>query len=239
MPYPLETNLAQLFVDRAIAAPEAIAIIDETNTTTYGGLLERVTCIAAFLRQRGLDHEEPVGVLMKRSSDLVAALLGIMHSGGAYVPLDPDDPAERNQRICLRSGTRLVLTDSELGAAVLPVSDVEFAIVGNLTEISPLPAASPGGGHLGYILFTSGSTGDPKGVEIEHRAAVNLVCAARDLLEFGVADRYLATATIGFDISVAELFVPLVSGGSLLLRDRKAWLDPQALAAVGVVGPAF
>ena len=229
MSYPFDTNLAQLFLDQALAAPDAIAIVDESGTTTYRGLAERVATIADFLRQRGLAHEEPVGVLMKRSSDLVAALLAVLYCGGAYVPLDPDDPAERNQRICSRAGARLVLTDDDLGASVLPVPDVEFVIVEDLTNHAPLTAASPGGGRLSYILFTSGSTGEPKGVEIEHRAAVNLVCAARDLLGFGPTDRYLATATIGFDISVAELFVPLVSGGSLLLRDRKTWLNPRGL----------
>lgn len=229
MSYPFDTNLARLFIDQAAAAPDAIAIVDETGTTTYGGLAERVATITAFLRHRGLAHEEAVGVLMKRSSDLVAALLAVLTSGGAYVPLDPDDPPERNQRICRKAGVQLMLTDRDLGALVLPSQDVEFVIVAELTGPAALPADSPGGGNLAYILFTSGSTGEPKGVEIEHRAAVNLVCAARDLLGFGPADRYLATATIGFDISVAELFVPLVSGGSLLLRDRKTWLHPRGL----------
>lgn len=229
MSYPLDTSLARLFIDQALAAPDAIAVVDEAGETTYGGLAERLATIAAFLRRRGLADEEAVGVLMKRSSDLIAALLAVLSSGGAYVPLDPDDPPERNQRICRKAGVRLVLTDRDLGAGVLPVQDVEFVIVAELTGAAALPADLPGGGKLAYILFTSGSTGEPKGVEIEHRAAVNLVCAARELLGFGPADRYLATATIGFDISVAELFVPLVSGGSLLLRDRKTWLNPRGL----------
>ncbi|MDP3073076.1 MAG: amino acid adenylation domain-containing protein [Opitutaceae bacterium] len=228
---PLAANLAALVVAQAQVTPDAIAIVAVERTITYRALTERVAAIATFLRRRGLAAEEPVGVLMHRSPDMVAALLAILHAGGAYVPLDPDDPAERNTRIRQKSGARLVLTDHDLGAIALPGSGLEFAVVSDLVAPEPLPPAAPGGAQLAYILFTSGSTGEPKGVEIEHRAAVNLVVAARDLLGFGPSDRYLATSTIGFDISVAELFVPLTSGGSLLLRGRKAWLDPRGLAA--------
>ncbi len=227
---PPDHNLATLVLAQAAASPGATAIVAESGMVTYGALAERVAAIAAFLLRRGLAAEEPVGVLMRRSPDMVAALLSILHAGGAYVPLDPDDPAERNRRIREKSGARLVLTDRYLGEIALPGAGLEFAVVSDLGTAEPLPPAAPGGTRLAYILFTSGSTGEPKGVEIEHRAAVNLVVAARDLLGFGPADRYLATSTIGFDISVAELFVPLTSGGSLLLRDRKAWLAPRALA---------
>ena len=228
---PLDSNLAALVLTQAGATPAATAILAGSEPVTYGALAHRVAAIATHLRKRGLAAEEPVGVLMKRSPDMVAALLAIMHCGGAYVPLDPDDPAQRNRRIQQKSGAKLVLTDRELGAMALPGAGLEFAIVADLTPADPLPPAAPGGARLAYILFTSGSTGEPKGVEIEHRAAVNLLLAARDLLRFGPADRYLATATIGFDISVAELFVPLISGGSVLLRDRNLWLDPRKLAA--------
>ncbi|MEO6243994.1 MAG: amino acid adenylation domain-containing protein, partial [Opitutaceae bacterium] len=226
-------NLAQLFLDRAQATPEAVAIVTDAGEISYGALAGRVAAIGNFLRTRGLAAEEPVGVLMRRSPDLVAALLAILHVGGAYVPLDPDDPAERNRRIRHQSGATLVLTDRDLGAAALPdaEADLDFAVVADLVSTAPLAAAAPGGARLAYILFTSGSTGEPKGVEVEHRNAVNLVLAARDFIGFGPNDRYLATSTIGFDISVAELFVPLTAGGSVLLRDRKIWLNPRQLAA--------
>ncbi len=229
---PLAENLAQLFLDQVRATPDATAIVAADGETSYGALADRVAAIGKFLRTRGLAAEEPVGVLMRRSPDMIAALLAILHAGGAYVPLDPDDPAERNRRIRQKSGATLVLTDRDLGAVALPDAevDLDFAVVADLVSAEPLPAATPGGTRLAYILFTSGSTGEPKGVEIEHRAAVNLVCAARDLLGFGADDRYLAASTIGFDISVAELFVPLISGGSVLLRDRRVWLNPRALA---------
>lgn len=228
---PLAANLADLVFARARATPEAIAVVTDTGPVTYGALLDRVAAIAAHLRRRGLAAEEPVGVLMHRSPDLIAALLAILHSGGAYVPLDPDDPSERNRRIRQKSGARLVLTDRDLGAVALPDPDaaLDFAVVADLVSVEPLPPAAPGGARLAYILFTSGSTGEPKGVEIEHRAAVNLLLAARDLIGFTAADRYLAIATIGFDISVAEIFVPLVSGGSLLLCHRGEWRTPRAL----------
>jgi amino acid adenylation domain-containing protein len=233
MPEAPDANLAALVLAQARATPEAVAIVAEGGVITYGALAARVASIAAFLAERGLAPEEPVGVLMHRTPDLVAALVAILHAGGAYVPLDPDDPAERNRRICEQSGARLVLTDRELGATALPeaAGTLEFAVVADLVAPAPLAASAPGGARLAYILFTSGSTGEPKGVEIEHRAAVNLLRAARDLIGFTAADRYLAIATIGFDISVAEIFVPLIGGGSLLLRHRRDWQQPRALGA--------
>ncbi|MBL9187585.1 MAG: amino acid adenylation domain-containing protein [Opitutaceae bacterium] len=228
---PIDSNLAALVLAQAAATPDATAILAESGAVSYRTLAARVAAITAFLRRRGLADEEPVGVLMKRTPDMIAALLAILHSGGAYVPLDPDDPSERNRRIRRKSGAALVLTDRELGATALPEADLEFAVVGDLVSPEPLPPAAPGGARLAYILFTSGSTGEPKGVEIEHRAALNLLFAARDLFGFTAADRYLATATIGFDVSVPEIFLPLLCGGAVLLRDRQLWLDPRDLAA--------
>lgn len=235
-----EASLATLFFRQARATPSAPAIVGDSGTTSYALLAARVVAIAGLLREAAVEPEQPVGVLMARSPDLVATLLAVMHAGAAYVPLDPDDPAERNRRILENSGCRLVLGDSAAFSAARtalgdnsPLSGLAFVDVvrARPSSATELPRSAPGGRQLAYILFTSGSTGQPKGVEIEHASAVNLLFAARDLLGFTAADRYLAASTIGFDISVAELFLPLVTGGSLLLRDRRVWLNPRQLAA--------
>ncbi|WP_414664681.1 amino acid adenylation domain-containing protein [Horticoccus sp. 23ND18S-11] len=236
----LAANVAALFLAQARATPAAPAIVAREGTTSYGALATRVTSLAHALQQRGVAPEQPIGVLMQRSADLVAVLLAVMHAGAAYVPLDPDDPPARNRRILASSGCQLVLGDRPSIAAVRALlrdqagpPAPEFVELDHLHPAQPgQPAGpcAPGGRRLAYILFTSGSTGEPKGVEIEHHSVVNLLFTARDLMGFTPSDRYLAASTIGFDISVAELFLPLIAGGSLLLRDRRIWLNPRQLA---------
>ncbi len=238
--YPLEENLFALFEVRARATPTATAIVTDGATMTYARLLDRAEEIAHFLGQRGVGVEEPVGVLMERSPDLVAGLLAILRVGGSYVPLDPDDPSARNQRILKNSCCRLVLGNQALIETFRdgPADSRGVEAAREFVEVeriegprSPggLPPVAPGGSRLAYIIHTSGSTGEPKGVEVEHRSVVNLLCSVRDLIGYTNSDRFLSASTIAFDISVAEIFLPLITGGSLLLRDRSTWLHPKYL----------
>ena len=252
----LEENLFALFARQALRRPDATAVIDDAGATSYAALASRACAIADALTLRGLAAEQPVGVLMHRTSDLLATLLAILRAGGCYVPLDPDDPPERNRRIVTGAGCELVLGDqallaelpADLRESADPAAPLVFLDIRRFaaasagatgSERSPDPSdptsrllhsGPPGGPRLAYILFTSGSTGAPKGVEVEHRSVVNLLLAARHLFGFGESDRYLATSTVGFDISVAELFLPLISGGTVVLRDRRLLLDPHRLA---------
>jgi amino acid adenylation domain-containing protein len=250
----LDQNLFALFARQAARRPDAKAVIDDTGATTYGALLTRACVIADALTQRGLGAEQPVGVLMKRTSDLLAALLGILGAGGCYVPLDPEDPPERTRRMVdgakcqLVLGHRLLLEEfrSRLHGAGDLADTVELVDVERYAAAATIAASSeaadprsrlpnadaPGGHRLAYVLFTSGSTGTPKGVEVEHRNVVNLLLAGRDLFGFTESDRWLATSTVAFDLSVAELFLPLVTGGVVVLRDRRLLQDPHGLVKV-------
>lgn len=240
VPSLLDANVAELFFRQADATPSAVAIVDRTGPTTYAALATRAAAVEQLLRHHPVTPEQPVGVLMPRTADLVAVLLGVMRAGAAYVPLDPDDPVERNRRIVAHSGCSLVVgerasfdTLQRALAGHTPDRALEWVDVSRIVASAmndKRPPAAPGGRRLAYLLFTSGSTGEPKGVEIEHASVVNLLFAAREILGFTSADRYLAASTIGFDISVAEIFLPLITGGSLLLRDRSIWLKPRALA---------
>ncbi len=241
-PADLDQNLFALFARSAARLPDAIAVTDDQGATTYADLLGRASVIADVLTQRGLRAEQPVGVLMKRTADLVAALLGILGAGGCYVPIDPDDPPARARRIVDGAHCQLVLAHGALLAEFEPAlrgphpmaDAVELVTIErclDATHRAPL-AVAPGGRRLAYILFTSGSTGLPKGVEVEHQSVVNLLLAVRNLFGFTASDRYLATSTIGFDISVAEIFLPLITGGTVVLRDRQLVLEPHRLARV-------
>ena len=238
----LDQNLYALFAEQARATPDALAVVEGHDAaTTFRALAARSAQIAAYVQTRGVHAEEPVGVMMSRTPDMIAALLGILKCGAAYVPIDPDDPPERRRVIIEQSGCRFVIAHrARIQSLRTVVSGEEEQRLGlRVIDVDHIPAVAtdpfadiaPGGARLAYILFTSGSTGRPKGVEVEHRSVVNLLAASRNLIGFTASDCLLAVSTIGFDISVVELFLPLITGGRLLLRDRASLLEPARLAA--------
>ncbi len=228
------------FLAHARRTPNAVAVIAE-RPVTYGELAGRAQALATELLTQGLQPEQTVGVLLPRGADLVAALLGIWWAGGAYVPIDADEPLGRGARLLRAAGCRMVIAEASLtqrlrdaartnACELGEINWIDPNTVGTPTDESAVPACAPGGARLAYVLFTSGSTGEPKGVEVEHAQVINLLHAAAALIGFSPQDRYLAVASIGFDISVAEVFVPLISGASLLLRERSLLLRPDRLA---------
>jgi amino acid adenylation domain-containing protein len=237
---PSAENLFTLFARQAASRPDEVAIVGHAASTSYGALAARARAIATALEERGLDAEQPIGVLMRRTPDLVATLLGILKAGACYVPLDPDDPVALLGSIVESAGCPLVVGHEDLlsglsssmedardGSRLPSFIDVETLRPSGVGP-SDRPDAS-GGARLAYVLFTSGTTGAPKGVEVEHRSVVNLLLGARELLGFTSADRCLATSTIAFDVSIAEIFLPLIAGGAVVLRDRHLLLEPHRL----------
>ncbi|MEH6592863.1 MAG: amino acid adenylation domain-containing protein [Halioglobus sp.] len=235
-------NVYLRFAEHAANSPDAIAVIDDEGATTYLELAKRAEAVCAWLHGQQISNEQAVGVFMQRRVDMVAALLGIWRAGGAYIPLDPQEPPDRVARMVTGCGCRLILGDAELLdqlPAFLPdgtssSSPPELVPIHSIPldaqdgHASTVPCAT-GGENLAYLLFTSGSTGQPKAVEIEHRQISVLLDSARNLLDFTSQDRYLAASTIAFDASVTELFLPLVNGASLVLRDRRILLSPATL----------
>ena len=232
-----DANLAALIARLACDTPEAIAMIAEREWT-YRDLHSRQMAYARGIAMLELAPETTVAVFVPRDGEMVALLLAILWCGLAYVPIDPEDPPERGLRIQKAAGCRLILGAAEqlaqfrqAASGKILATMIEPGDVIDAGRGRPIPDCAPGGDRLAYVLFTSGSTGEPKGVEIEHTQLVNLLHASRELLQFGKSDRYLAIATIAFDISVVELFLPLMVGGSFLLRSRALLRDPARLFA--------
>ena len=230
-------NLYDLFDERARATPDAVAIVGESSTLTYSQLRHLALDVSADLRNAGLDREEVVGVFMRRTPEVIAVLLGILHAGGAYVPLDPAEPTERALLLAERAGLRRVFVDATTATRLAPLCGKTLTLIDvdavHRTPSAPLDTgpSAPGDRSLAYVMFTSGSTGRPKGVEVEHRNVVNLLLAAQRAFEFDARDRYLAVSTLSFDISVVEVFLPLICGASLVLRDKQLLLTQGATAA--------
>lgn len=196
--------LHQLVEEQAARTPDAIALRWGGTTWTYAALIARAAKAALLLQQKGVGTETLVGVCMSRSPDMIAALLGVMRAGGAYVALDPAYPAARTEYVLSDCGATIVLRDGAL--------DEEVAA----GEFLP-PAVSPS--NLAYVLYTSGSTGQPKGVAIEHRSPAALIAWAQSVWSPAELSGVLAGTSICFDLSVFEIFLPLSVGGTVVLAN--------------------
>ncbi|MEU8926282.1 amino acid adenylation domain-containing protein [Kitasatospora sp. NPDC048545] len=228
--YPTAT-LTALVEAQARRVPDAPALRDQGITVTYAELNARANRLAHRLRALGVGPESVVGVRLHRGADLVVALLGVLKAGGAYLPLDPDYPAERLALMLADSGARVVIGHGGPEAArqdgdVLPVDIAD--------DLSALPAEDPaplcGPAHPAYVIYTSGSTGRPKGVVVEHRAITNRLHWMQEAYRLGADDRVLHKTPTGFDVSVWELFWPLVTGATMVLAKPGGHRDPAYLA---------
>lgn len=222
------------FEQQAAATPDAIAIECDGQSWRYRDLDARQRSIAAALREAGVGPRHLVAVLLERSCDMVAALLGVMRTGGAYLPLDPQLPPARLAFLIEDARPAVILTQASLAGGIAPAGSA-LVIIDNIppqdrfTPSEERPSCR--GDDLAYVLYTSGSTGKPKAVEIEHAALANLLTAMRDEWQFEASDALLAVTTISFDIAALELFLPLLAGGRLVVASRAEASDPVRLMA--------
>ena len=226
-----EAPLNVLFETQARRVPSAVAVASVERTCTYGDLNRQADDIAGWLCRAGVKPGALVAVCLERSADMIAGLLATLKAGAAYMPIDPALPAARLADFLREGGVTILLTRAHLLAELPPLVNVllldDFA--GAEAGSSPLPPPSKPD-DLAYVLCTSGTTGRPKAVEITHRAVVNLLKAMQQSPGFSPADSLLAVTTVSFDIAALELFLPLLSGGRVILADRERAADPFRLA---------
>jgi amino acid adenylation domain-containing protein len=213
--------------------PHRVAVVLGEEHLTYRELDRRAGRVAEALRGQGVGPDVLVGVLVERSLDMMVALLGVLKAGGAYVPLDPAFPAERLAGIVDDSGMGVLVThrglDQALSLRAPRVVRLDGEGQGGATAGSAPGATRPAPSNLAYVLYTSGSTGKPKGVEIPHSAVVNFLLSMERAPGFTAADTILAVTTLSFDIAGLELFLPLVTGGRVVIAGRDDTLDPARL----------
>ena len=213
---------------QAALTPDAVAVEVGDATLTYRQLDDRASAIASRLVDGGAGTGSVVAVLLDRTPDLIATLLGILKSGAAFLPLDPRQPAARNSFAVNDAGADMIVTDRPLPAGW----EADDAMVVDLREPwSPRAvqvAVSPG--DLAYVIYTSGSTGRPKGVLIEHRSVANLMGTMFRDMGVTVADTVLSVASISFDVALGDIFCALASGARLVLASSAQATEPVALS---------
>ncbi|HEX8695859.1 MAG TPA: amino acid adenylation domain-containing protein, partial [Longimicrobium sp.] len=231
--YPDQACVYELFEAQAERTPDAVALTFDGRSLTYRELNARANRLAHYLRGLGVGPDARVGLCVERGPEMLAAVLGVLKAGGAYVPLDPSHPEERLRHVLRDSRPAALLTESPFAARFGGLG-VPVLALDRDASWARHPETNPERGgltprHLAYVIYTSGSTGRPKGVMVEHRGVCNLLWSMRGTVGMGAADRLLAVTTLAFDISVLELFLPLLSGARVEILDRTAASDPALL----------
>lgn len=236
--------LPGLFEDQVSKTPDLTAIIDGNINLTYKDLNKRVNRLSHLLLEKGLGPEKFVAIALTRSMDMVISMLAVLKTGAAYLPIDPDYPSDRIEfmlddampaAIITSKGIASKLSDTEGTASIILDEKETITALGNQPDInvedekrngtmSPLNPA--------YMIYTSGSTGKPKGVVIQSASLINFLTSMQSEFSLNHQDRLLAVTTIAFDISVLEIFMPLLNGASCVIATKETVQDPKTLSEI-------
>ncbi len=215
--YPRGKCLHQLFEEQVERTPDAVAIVYDNTQVTYKALNEKAQRLANHLQTLGVGPESLVGLCVERSVEMMVGLLGILKAGGAYVPIDPSYPAQRLSFMMADAQVPVLLTQHHLLES-LPEHEARVVCLdgdweGESGEVECKVTAD----NLAYMIYTSGSTGAPKGAMTTHAAICNRLLWMQDAFELNATDSVLQKTPISFDVSVWELFWPLISGARLVI----------------------
>ncbi|SHO57790.1 non-ribosomal peptide synthetase [Vibrio quintilis] len=226
---PLPQNpLHAGFIRQVVETPDRIAVSADKQHYTYKALAEKAAAVASWLKDNGISQAEPVAVCLPKSFDQIAAVMGVMLAGGAYVPLSAEQPRHRHNLIMQDARITKLITDQANSqgwdepirslytenaqpAPFLPEAWIQ-------TEFEPQ--------QLAYVIFTSGTTGKPKGVMISHQAAQNTLSDVSTRISLQAADKVLGLASLSFDLSVYDVFATLSCGAALVLPETDQLNNP-------------
>ena len=224
--YPRDKCVHELFEEQAEKTPEAAAVVFEDAVLSYGKLNRRANQLAHYLRGLGVGPNARVGICAERGLEMIVGLLAVLKAGGAYVPLDAGYPLERKALLISDSVAKVILCSKDMElpetSAVRRV-DIDQQVWGGGQVENP--AVEQDSEALAYVMYTSGSTGQPKGVMVPHRAITRLVlnCGYAD---FKTSDRVAFASNPAFDASTMEVWAPLLNGGRIVVIDHDALLEP-------------
>jgi Non-ribosomal peptide synthetase modules and related proteins len=233
--YPKQSCTFEVFQQQVIKTPDAIAVNSEQGDISYADLNAKANRLAQRLRAEGVKRDTLVGVCLERSEALIVSLLAVWKAGGAYVPLDPYFPADRLTYMVEDSQAPIIISQSGIAEkfseseALCILVDVEQAQAEEKLDADLETANHPD--DLAYVIYTSGSTGKPKGVQLSHRSLVNFLCSMQKQPGIKASDSLLALTTICFDIAALEIFLPLLFGARVVIRNRETSMLPDRIVA--------
>ncbi|MFJ6206412.1 non-ribosomal peptide synthetase [Bacillus pumilus] len=220
--YPKHLSIPELLNERMKAQPDHLALVEGDRTFTYEELGQEIRRLAGSLVENGVQPGDAVAVYMNRSADAVIAILAVLHAGAAYVPIDPSQPEERIRWMLEDSGASILLHADNQPPVDEHIKAVHVTSMPHRSHVDLSARTSPS--QLAYIMYTSGSTGQPKGVQIEHQHIVRLACS-QEKLGLTKSDRMAHTGAVSFDAITFEIFTTLLNGATLYPVDRDTLLD--------------
>lgn len=217
---PDDSLVYEAFLAQAARSPDAPAVLTTSGALTYGELLAQATSAAAWLAERGVGRDELVGLIMRRGPEQIVGILATVLAGAAYLPVDAGLPPERIRYMLTDGQVKLALSNVGWSADGIQTLD---SFEGSVAGLIPSQASAD---DLAYVLYTSGTTGEPKGVMISHRSVVNVVTDCNRRFGVGPGDRFIGVSAFNFDLSVYDVFGALSAGAAIVLPDADKAADP-------------
>ncbi|MEW6738191.1 MAG: amino acid adenylation domain-containing protein, partial [Acidobacteriota bacterium] len=231
--YGNKSCIHQLFESQVNSTPDAIAAVFENERLTYQQLNSRANQMAHYLNSLDVGPETVVGICLYRSLEMVVAILGVLKAGGAYIPIEPDHPEQRLATIIKSAQIDVLLTNQQI-LERLPQDNLSSICLDRewpeiACQSSENPSNSINYDNIAYVLFTSGSTGEPKGVMILHSAIANHMLWLQQNFPLTAMDKVLQKTPFSFDASVWEFYAPLLSGACLIMAQPRGHQDSNYL----------
>jgi amino acid adenylation domain-containing protein len=220
--FPDKKCLHQLFQEQAQRTPNSIAVAFNNEMLTYSELNQKSDLLSRHLVSLGVNPNELVAILLDRSINMMVALLGVLKAGGAYLPLDPEFPYERLEFMLEDAQVKTLITHTNF-LDNLPSCSAEIVCIDDYktnAKFENIINDQVNSEDLAYVIYTSGSTGKPKGVQVTHKSVVNFLNSMTKKPGFKEGDTLLAVTTLSFDISILELFLPIINGGKTIIASK-------------------
>jgi non-ribosomal peptide synthetase component F len=230
------STIVDMFQSQVISSALSTALEVNNKSLSYATLSSRVDRLALELRSHRIGCGDIVALCLKRTENLVIAMLGVLRAGAAYLPLNPSDPPYRLGQVISHAASRFIVTDSQ-SMTNLPEVSCQVCVM----DRRPAMATEDDGGDalygpeaadLAYVIYTSGTTGSPKGVAVTHGALANIFTDVAQRVAFDDRDSWLALTTVCFDIAALELLLPLCFGGKVILVSEEQARIGRVLAGI-------